>query len=579
MQRALGFVDQPDDPMQPGPAEQPALPVGNPAEHQSATRPTRPVVRSHQHPETRHVDRIDMSDVDQQVAAAGVDRGLQDGADPADRGDVEPPGEHDESPRDRCVHGHAHQLPHRAGDGANSRCYATPILDPSPATRATARATGSPAAPPTGLIGYLWSVRPSALAGTDPADRLGLPPRTRLAARVGGLVGALSRAVGAGAGSVIAGRATLLVDPQALGRLAAGRRVALVSGTNGKTTTTALLAAALGSCHPVVTNANGSNMLAGLTAAAARDRSAELVLEVDEPHLPAVLAATRPSTVILLNISRDQLDRVAETRNVAGRWRAALRSLPAGATVVANADDPLVTWAAETATTISWVAAGQHWQLDSLLCPRCGQVLDREPAGEWACSCGARRPVADWRVDGDVVEGAGFRLPLELGLPGRANRSNAVMVLAAAHSCGVPVQRALEAVRAVRSVGGRYWTGPVGGRPIRLLLAKNPAGWAETLDLLADERSPVIVAINARLADGRDPSWLWDVPFEQLRGRPVVASGERRHDLAVRLEVAGVPPAIAEHPLDGLVGLPPGRVDVVANYTAFQDLRREIDRG
>lgn len=421
-------------------------------------------------------------------------------------------------------------------------------------------------------------MRPSAPASTDPLPRVDLPPRTRLAARVGGLAGALSRTVGAGAGSVIAGRVTLLVDPRALGRLAAGRRVALVSGTNGKTTTTALLAAALGSCHPVVTNASGSNMLAGLTAAAAGDRSADLVLEVDEPHLPAVLAATRPSTVLLLNVSRDQLDRVAETRNVAGRWREALPGLPPGATVVANADDPLVAWAAETAETISWVAGGQHWQLDSMLCPRCGRLLDRDPAGDWACSCGARRPHADWRLDGDVLEGAGLRLPLELGLPGRANRSNAAMVLAAAHSSGVPVPRALEAMRAVRSVAGRYWTGQVEGRPVRLLLAKNPAGWAETLDLLAGERSPVIVTINARLADGRDPSWLWDVPFEQLRGRPVVASGERRHDLAVRLDVAGVPPTLAEHPLDGLIGLPPGRVDIVANYTAFQELRREIGR-
>jgi UDP-N-acetylmuramyl tripeptide synthase len=137
----------------------------------------------------------------------------------------------------------------------------------------------------------------------------------------------------------------------------------------------------------------------------------------------------------------------------------------------------------------------------------------------------------------------------------------------------------------VRAVAGRYQVLNVGRARVRLLLAKNPAGWAEALDLIRPPPVPVVVGINAGVADGRDPSWLWDVPFERLRGRLVVATGERGRDLAVRLRYAEVPHTFEPEyrravsmAADGVVGGQP-EIDLVANYTAFQDARRALTSG
>lgn len=409
--------------------------------------------------------------------------------------------------------------------------------------------------------------------------------RTRGAVLVGRAAAGASRALGRGGGSVIGGRAVLALAPGALTELAADLSCVLVSGTNGKTTSTRLLAAALAEEGPVVSNVEGANMPAGLVGALARrpPGARRAALEVDEPHLPAVAAAVRPSAVVLLNLSRDQLDRVSEVARVAARWRAALTGQPPPV-VVANADDPLVAWAADPAPEVVWVGAGQTWTADSSLCPWCHAPLAR-PEGRWRCTtCGRARPDLAWALQtGDgaaprVCGPGGLAEPLGLALPGRANAANAVMALACAQRLGVPPEAALRRLRDVASVAGRYAVVRIDGRyPVRLLLAKNPAGWGELFDVLSPAPAPVVVAINARAADGRDPSWLWDVPFERLAGRQVVATGDRRRDLAVRLLYAGVAHTVRADPWadggpDGLTGGAP--VDVVANYTAFHDLLR-----
>ena len=405
-----------------------------------------------------------------------------------------------------------------------------------------------------------------------------LPLRTRVAGGVGGAVSSLSRKLGRGGGSVIGGRAILAVDPHALARLAAGHRIALVSGTNGKTTTTSLLRAALGTRGPVITNLLGANLPPGLAAALAEgNRHDPAALEVDEAWLGRVVAATRPDAVALLNLSRDQLDRNNEVRRLAATWRATFAS--ASSSVVANADDPLVAWAAESAERVVWVGAGQPWTDDAAGCPSCGARIRFEAGNNgWACGgCGLARPALDVWLEGDVlVSRDGTRAPLRLMLPGRANRANAAMALTLAGLLGIDQDAALSAVRTVAEVVGRYAVVHAGGTEARLLLAKNPAGWLEVFDFLRPAPLPVVVAINARIADGRDPSWLWDVPFERLRGRLVVATGERSRDLAVRLGYAEV-----EHLHEpdlvralGAAGAP--SVDVVANYTSFQQLRTRL---
>jgi UDP-N-acetylmuramyl tripeptide synthase len=407
-----------------------------------------------------------------------------------------------------------------------------------------------------------------------------LPLRARLATTVAGAAGRMSRLSGRGDGSVIGGAVGLRMEPDLLRLLAVGRQIVLVTGTNGKTTTTRLITAALGALgQEVATNAFGANMEAGLASALGRAPDAPFgVLEVDERYLPAMIEVTRPRVVALLNLSRDQMDRAAEIWLVARRWREALGSAP-DCHVVANADDPLIAWAAGAASRVTWVAAGQRWHEDSWCCPNCGSHLRRDDLG-WRCGeCGLARPATRWVLDGESVVDSGGRVrELSLALPGRANRSNAVIALAVADLFGADMDQALPRLRAVRSVAGRYTQVEQRGRKLRLLLAKNPAGWLEAFDVLSQAPAPVLLAVNAQGPDGKDTSWLWDVDYRVLRGRRVLVAGQRRLDLAVRLEADQVAFELADGVEDAVGRVPPGSLDVIANYTAFQQIRTALGR-
>ena len=412
--------------------------------------------------------------------------------------------------------------------------------------------------------------------------------RARLAASVGGAAASVSRLAGRGDGSVIGGVISLRLEPDLLSLLASGRQVVLVTGTNGKTTTTRLITAALAPLGAeIASNIYGANMEAGLTSALSRAPGAPLaVLETDEKYIPAMVKATRPKVVTLLNLSRDQMDRAAEIWLLARRWREALAVAP-DCRVVANADDPLVAWAASSARQVTWVAAGQRWREDSWCCPNCGAHLVRD-GDDWSCrECGGRRPPVSWMLYGEqVIDPSGRSTPLELALPGRANRANAVVALAVAEAFGVHISLALRELRAVTSVAGRYTQVNWRGCNVRLLLAKNPAGWLEALDVLAPAPAPVLLAVNAQGPDGRDTSWLWDVDYRGLRGRNVLVGGERKLDLAVRLEADDVAFRLVDNideAVDAARSLPSGMgtspsLEVLANYTAFQHYRAALGR-
>jgi UDP-N-acetylmuramyl tripeptide synthase len=419
--------------------------------------------------------------------------------------------------------------------------------------------------------------------------------RLRAAAALGSVAGTLSRMLRRGDGLVIGGRVILAGCPKAFGQLTRKRQVVFVSATNGKTTTTRLLAAAVARAGPVVTNNSGANMPAGIVAALAHPSSPvsetdPAVLEADETYLPLLLAVRdgmAPSILLLGNLSRDQLDRVGEVAMVARRWRAVFARTP-NLRAIANADDPHVVWAASVVPDVTWVSVGQRWTADSALCPSCGAILHRAPAADelalvWSCSeCGLTRPEPSWvlrpsvsATPAFVVGPDGGKHVLHLTLPGVANQANATLALVAAQALGVSTDVALAGLAQVASVGGRYQTVVLGGRPVRLLLGKNPAGWGEMFSMLAPAPAAVVIAINARAADGKDPSWLWDVPFEELADRFVVATGERRHDLAVRLEYAGVRhEAVADPWLPGAMPVAAGTaaLDAVGTYTAFREL-------
>ena len=418
----------------------------------------------------------------------------------------------------------------------------------------------------------------------------GLPLRARLAAGTARAVAATARRAGRH-GSVIGGRVATMLDRRMLSRLAVGRTVVLVTGTNGKTTTTSMIARVLGGAgHGVATNHLGANMPDGITTALLDARSSTsrrttgappvAVMEVDESYLGEVAAATDPAVIVLLNFSRDQLDRVGEVRTVARRVGTAVAAHPA-ARVVAFADDVLCAGAGLRAASTLWVSSPTRWTGDAGVCPRCDGAVTRAGV-QWACSnCGLARPDGDWTLveDSDpatVTAPDGSTTPLDLALPGHANRLNAVFALAVGAELGIAPAVAAARLRGLDQVGGRYRTVTRPGGSTRLLLAKNPAGWAQVLDLLDEgPPRPVVVAVNSREADGRDVSWLWDVEFERLIRHPVVAAGERAADLSIRLAYAGVGHRLADDAVaatrDTL-----GEVDLIGNYTAFHDAARAL---
>jgi UDP-N-acetylmuramyl tripeptide synthase len=396
-----------------------------------------------------------------------------------------------------------------------------------------------------------------------------------------------SRVARRGSGASIRGQVMMRLDPGALAKLLQGKRVAMVSGTTGKTTTTHFLAAAVRASlgedgASLVHNADGANLHFGIASAlSANPRARTAVLETDERVVADLVRLGRPEVLVLLNFSRDQLDRHHEIKGLGRSWRNALAAAGQdGPVVVANADEPLIVWAAETAREVVWVDTATTWTQDASLCPSCGSGLVREQpdhtggrGGHWHCSgCELRQPAASYRVqDGTIVGPDGQVWLPELNVPGSFNVSNAACALAAAELLGVAPGTALAGMRTVTAPAGRFATMRVGGTTARLLLAKNPAGWAEALPLA--QSSTVVLAIDSAAADGRDVSWLWDVEYEQLAGRTVVATGPRAQDLAVRLSYAGVDFRTEPDLARALAGHAEP-VDVIATYTPFQRLRK-----
>jgi len=411
--------------------------------------------------------------------------------------------------------------------------------------------------------------------------------RTRVAISAGRTVGGLSRLAGRGQGATISGRVMNAIAPNLLRDLAKNQRVVVVSATNGKTTTTRLITNALADLdQPVATNSTGANLTSGITPVlAATTKPGIAVLEVDERVVAKIVEPLQPELLILGNLSRDQLDRYGEVHAVSNGWRQIFLDNP-NLAVIANASDPNVVWAAAPGT-VTWVALGRSWRDDANTCPACGRLLAWDnnsfDCPTSAGGCGFTQPptdvyleiteteaktssVATLRIDETPVE-------IRLALPGRWNLANAALAVIAARHFGVAPQRASELMTTVTTVAGRNMELPLGdGRKARVLLAKNPAGWTEVLQHLASRSTAVVIAVNARVADGKDPSWLYDVPYELLIKHEVAAAGERGTDVAVRLSYGGFTPIVTADPIAAARKLTGDDITIVASYTQFSAL-------
>jgi UDP-N-acetylmuramyl tripeptide synthase len=360
----------------------------------------------------------------------------------------------------------------------------------------------------------------------------------------------------------------------------------LVTGTNGKTTTSGFIAAILSDAGlRVWRNREGSNMMQGVAGALViraqpdgnlrRAGQAISIFEVDEAVMPEAVQILPPRTAVFTNLFRDQLDRFGEVDTVSKRWQQAIELLPENATLILNADDPTTAYLSEFFSgqvvffgiddssfdlATEGLVTERHQVLDTRTCPYCGgeyvyAVQYYSHLGHYICSqCKRERPKADVRAVKIVADGIDrLRIRVEtrtqqgeivIPLAGFYNVYNALAAIAASQALGINWEPIVSGIEQFKPAFGRGERVHVQGRTLRLLLAKNPTGFNEVLRTLFSDgiRRHVLFVLNDNIADGQDISWIWDVDFERTTHHlaTLTVAGTRAFDLALRLKYAGI---------------------------------------
>lgn len=443
--------------------------------------------------------------------------------------------------------------------------------------------------------------------------------RRILAILLAKVAGAFSRNLQQGGGTALPGLVAENVAPALLGHLLdqvpAG--TVFVTGTNGKTTTAALLRNVLAAGdRTVLHNATGSNLTRGLlsmllqhTAWNGRLRltpGSMAVLELDEAAIVQALRQHRPSCIVVTNLFRDQLDRYGEVQTIAAGLRQAFSHLDAATALILNGDDPLVASLGEAyrgpvhyfgLDDTELARADIELAADSHYCPHDATPLTYAQAyyghlGDYACgACGWRRPEREICA-GEVLlhgfVGAEFTvswpvddLRVNVRVPGLYNVYNALAAIAAAWYLDATAHAIADGLRETIPAFGRAERIETAERTAWLLLIKNPVGANQVLRLLAAEDGPlhVLVILQDRAADGHDVSWIWDVDFECLADATLTTSGLRAEDMAVRLKYAGKNHVTVTSKISGafdsaLADVPVGgTLFVLATYTGMLAMR------
>jgi UDP-N-acetylmuramyl tripeptide synthase len=438
---------------------------------------------------------------------------------------------------------------------------------------------------------------------------------------IAGAVGRVVRSTGRGGGTSLPGKVLLRLEPRAITELASRLRrgSAVISATNGKTTTATIAATILERAgRTLVHNRAGANMAGGVASTlltAARPQGGidgdTGLFEVDEFWVEAVTDQLQPRVLLLANLFRDQLDRYGELETIADRWARVVAGLPSSGALVLNADDPLIADLGRGRRDVIYFGVDddslalpemQHAS-DSKHCRRCGAPYRYDAIylghlGHYHCpNCDQRRPEPSVRAEQITLRGtsaATFTLatpqgeyPVHLRLPGLYNVYNALAATSLCLALGVEIDQIVAGLEATAAAFGRAETITVGDTSLQILLIKNPAGANEILRTLTleSEQLDVLAILNDNIADGRDVSWVWDADFELLTPylRTVTCAGTRAAELAVRLKYAGVQeasltvvPALPDALDRALATASAGRLFVLPTYTAMLALRDEL---
>jgi UDP-N-acetylmuramyl tripeptide synthase len=426
-----------------------------------------------------------------------------------------------------------------------------------------------------------------------------------------------------GGGGALPGLLAEKLDPKLASRLSAqlSHGVILVTGTNGKTTTTKLIAAEL-EAHGerVLTNRSGSNLRRGVISSLidASNLSGEIdatigLFEVDEAWLRFVAADLQPDKIVVLNLFRDQLDRYGELDTLAGLIGDGIASTKAK--IYLNADDPLVASLSKYAARSDLVnyfgveglpaksTRRQVTPVDSDRCPVCKTelVFSRifySHIGHYSCPNGDfSRPqpeVSLTHVNESSDESSDFtaaitgkRYDFQLQLPGSYNLYNALAAIAVGYGHGIAIADLQTSINTTEAAFGRVERITIGNKTLLLLLIKNPAGFTQVLEtfLSSKMKANILIIINDNLADGRDVSWLWDVPLEILSSTQpnIISSGIRATELTLRLKYAGIDSRSIEDLSSSLNALldeiPDGSMGyILPTYTAMIAIRQELSK-
>ena len=361
------------------------------------------------------------------------------------------------------------------------------------------------------------------------------------------LSGWASRTFAGKSGETISGRVLLALRPTAIAELAPGRTIFLVSGTNGKTSTTRFLKRIVEQVGSVATSQTGSNLNWGI-ASSLMQPDEYAVLEIDELHLPSILAQTNPKVVVLLNLTRDQLHRMHEVKRVADKWHE-IADVADDTTFVADIDDPYVNYAISTAKKVVRVSFGGRSHPDGAVCPKCGSYLSWKD-GIYDSDCGLTNRVYDRKIEAADASERNAAL---------ANIAGALIAAPYLEPAAGELERTI--------------TREVNGVHANIRLTKNPASWTEALRGITAK--DVILILNSRQVDGIDTSWLFDVSFQILQGRKVIVTGERALDMQYRLKVEGIPSELAADFDSAMAHFSVGdSVQVLSAYTAFFELSK-----
>jgi UDP-N-acetylmuramyl tripeptide synthase len=403
----------------------------------------------------------------------------------------------------------------------------------------------------------------------------------------------------------------LKLDKDVLKTVAGGYRVILVTGTNGKTTTTSMLHTMLkDSGKKVISNGTGANMYPGITACFVDNfrfsKSGEeryAVIEVDEANVKFITEMITPEIITVTNLFRDQLDRYGEVYTTLKKIMEGLEKAP-GSKLVLNGDESLLgdlglpnesvyfgfSTAVEQSTKIDVNA-------DAKFCKKCKSpykyyYLTYNHLGNFYCDvCGYERPdlrysldkVVELTPDGSLVEINGNQY--YINIPGTYNIYNALCAFSIAKELGLGNEAIFDSLKSQKSSFGRQEIIDIDGKLMKIILVKNPAGYDQAISTVSLEKDRINLAalLNDNYADGRDVSWIWDVKFEKLSEldlEKVFVSGIRLYDMALRLKLAGLPvekfmiTESYEELLNGIRRTESEKVYVFATYTAMLSFRK-----